>query len=147
MAMSGSSILFYFILVTFSSSGSPRKERHKESSLEKFGELLCKALRLILFNKERLQKNVSKTPRTKFLWRLNMLKNTVYVCKGCICSTLIPPHQLFKFAYMGKFRWPYRFVPTYYYYLPTFRPNQFYRMDSTSSSTSARPSQAALVED
>ena len=32
-------------------------------------------------------------------------------------------------------------------YLPTyFRPNQFYRMDSTSSSTSTRPSQAALVE-
>ena len=30
--------------------------------------------------------------------------------------------------------------------LPIFRPNQFYRMDSTSSSTSTRPSQAALVE-
>ena len=28
----------------------------------------------------------------------------------------------------------------------TFRPNQFYIMDLTSSSTSTRPSQAALVE-
>ena len=36
------------------------------------------------------------------------------------------------------------YLPTYYYY--HFRPNQFYRMDSTSSSTSTRPSQAALVE-
>ena len=32
------------------------------------------------------------------------------------------------------------------YYYDHFRPNQFYRMDSTSSSTSTRPSQAALVE-
>ena len=32
-------------------------------------------------------------------------------------------------------------LPTYH-----FRPNQFYIMDSTSSSTSTRPSQAALVE-
>ena len=59
---------------------------------------------------------------------------------------------IIKFAYMGKFRWPYRSVPipitTTYYLLTYFRPNQFYRMDSTSSSTSTstRPSQAALVE-
>ena len=35
-------------------------------------------------------------------------------------------------------------LPTTYYH--HFRANQFYRMDSTSSSTSTRPSQAALVE-
>ena len=49
--------------------------------------------------------------------------------------------SVFKFAYMGKFRWPYRFVPylLLLLLLPTyFRPNQFYRMDSTSSSTSTR---------
>ena len=34
----------------------------------------------------------------------------------------------------------------YYYYYNHFRPNQFYRMDSTSSSTSTRLSQAALVK-
>ena len=57
------------------------------------------------------------------------------------------PGPVFKFAYIGKFRWPYRSVPTYYYYYYYhFRPNQFYKMDSTSTSTSTRPSQAALVE-
>ena len=62
MAMYGSSILCFFILVTFSSTESPRKEKNRERFLEKFRELLCKALRLILFNKERLQEKCDTDP-------------------------------------------------------------------------------------
>ena len=48
----------------------------------------------------------------------------------------------FKFAYVyGQILLTLQICP-YTYYLPTFRPNQFYRMDSTST----RSSQAALVE-
>ena len=55
-------------------------------------------------------------------------------------TRILDLYDLVKFAYMGKFRCTYRYAPSY------FRPNQFYRMDSTSSSTSTRPSQAALVK-
>ena len=53
---------------------------------------------------------------------------------------------LVKFAYYGQISLTLQNCPYTTTATTTFRPNHFYRMDSTSSSTSTRPSQAALVK-